>query len=84
MALIVHLRPDGSLALDGGSAVPDTHALPVQVLERWGVTPGHDFELTHGDETVTYTFSTFGRRISKGVEVADHKVLVYERVVADG
>jgi hypothetical protein len=82
MALIVHIRPDQSLALDSRSDAPATHALPVAALQRWGVKPGHDFTLTTEDGEVVYTFSTFGRKIQRGEEVADHKVLVYERAEA--
>jgi len=79
MALIVHIRPDGSLALDPRSAAPKTHALPVSVFEKWGVKPGQDFTLATSKGEVAYSFSTFGRKIQNGEEVADHKVLVYEK-----
>lgn len=83
MALIVHIRPDGSLALESGATPPSSHALPVSTLERWGVTPGHDFALALGDESFAYRFSTFGRKKAKGKEVANHQVLIYEQVVDD-
>lgn len=79
MALIVHIRPDGTLALDPRGQLPDSHPIPSSTLEAWGVTPGKPVTFTTDDGDVTYMFAGFGTKVSKGEEVADHKVLIYER-----
>ena len=84
MALIVHKREDGSLALDPRSDFPDSHALPAAALVRWGVKPGHDVTLVTSDGEAVYQFSAYGTKIVKGEEVTDYKVLVYEKVTDNG